>query len=253
MRIFLALLLAAILAAPAQAGVTAAQLSGVEAKSPAHARFDPALVIADVTGRRATLTAFLHGRPAFLVFADYTCHTLCGTELFSLGAALEQARLPPDSFQIVVMGIDPKDTAAAALAMAKAEIPMALQGATTLLLPDAKTVEQATGGLGFHYIYDPGIDQFAHPAVVYLLAPNGTVRGVLSPFDLAAVDLKDALAGEPPPGLVGTIRSLCNGLALLTGMYDGPVLLATKAAAAIVVLSLAGFIALLICRRGRSS
>jgi hypothetical protein len=78
------------------------------------------------------------------------------------------------------------------------------------------------------------------------------MRGVFSPFDIATVDLKDALAGGEQAGFVGAIRSLCNGLATLTGIYDSPLLLAMKAAAAITLLTLAGFIVFMMRRQRRS-
>ncbi len=253
MRALLAVLLLAVLASTAKAAVTAAQLAEVGAIPLPRARLDPALTAVDVDGQRHSLAGVLGGQPAFLLFADYTCRTLCGTELFQLGAALTQARLPPGSFHIVVMGIDPKDQAAAAIAMAKAEIPAELQSTTRLLLPDAKTIARATRDLGFRYIYDPSIDQFAHPAVIYVLRPDGSVQGVLSPFDLATVDLKAALSGSGGEGVVAAVRTLCNGLSLLTGIYDGPVLLATRIGSGAALLFLVGFVGFLIRRRRRLS
>ena len=53
------------------------------------------------------------------------------------------------------------------------------------------------GGLrlavGFHFKYDPAIDQFAHPAVLTVLTPDGRVSRYLFGIEFAPVDLRLAL------------------------------------------------------------
>ena len=59
----------------------------------AHASVPLGLHFLDETGRPRTLAQAIDGRPALLVFADYTCHTLCGPILTFAAAALEQTGL----------------------------------------------------------------------------------------------------------------------------------------------------------------
>lgn len=251
MKLLALLLILLLVPAAARAELPRSVLSEVAAKPPPGARLDLRLAAADSSGGRRTLGDILAGRPAFLVFVDYTCNTLCGTELQLLAAAIGRAHLDPSRFRIVVFGLDPKDTAAAAAAMEDREVPAALRPAAAFLLPKAAVVATATTALGFRYAYDAARDQFAHPAAVYVLAPDGAVRTTLSPFALTGVDLTEALDGaRPPTGLFERVRLLCYGYDPATGRYSGRITLLLRLAAATAVAALASAVLLLV-RLGR--
>jgi protein SCO1/2 len=76
----LALLFAA---APVWAAASAADLDAISAAPPPGATLPLALRFVDENGRPMTLAAALAGTPAVVIFADYTCHTLCGPILTS--------------------------------------------------------------------------------------------------------------------------------------------------------------------------
>jgi protein SCO1/2 len=205
---------------PASAGLSRAQLAAVSATPPAGASLDPALTARDAGGRQRSIGDLLSGRVGFVVFVDYTCTTLCGTDLFLLSQALVQSRVDPRRYRILVVGIDPKDTAQAARAMARSEIPPALWPDTVLLLPDRAPLKAMTRALGFHYVYDADDDQFAHPPVVYAVGADGALRATLTPFALAAADIDGVLRSAPPrPGLWQRVRLLCYAHDPLTGKY----------------------------------
>src|ERR1044071_9595669 len=73
---------------------------------PPAARLDLGLTVRDTDGRSRTIGEILDAKPAFLVFVDYTCTTLCGADLMLLANAIMRARLQPTSFRLLVMGID---------------------------------------------------------------------------------------------------------------------------------------------------
>jgi protein SCO1/2 len=199
------------------------------------------LVASDLSGRQRSIASAFAGKPGFAIFADYTCKTLCGPALVLLSAGLAQSALPPDSWRLVVLGLDPRDSASDARRMLLSEVPEKLRAQAVFLLPDAKTVAVATRALGFHYVYDKSVDQFAHPEVAYAIAADGRVLRVLSPLALTASDLGAALSGPPqaPESLYGKFRVLCYRFGLLSGIYDVPVQIALKAAAILTLAVMA--------------
>jgi protein SCO1/2 len=228
-----------LLASPAWAGLSRADLASVSAAPPPGARLDPNLAVRDVTGKRWTFGELLAGRSVFFNFVDYTCNALCGTDLAFLSAGIENAHLDPARYRIVVFGIDPKDSARDAMAMARKEIPPALLPHTVLLLPDERTADLAARSLGFHYAYDAAADQFAHPAAVYVIGSDGGVRGVLSPFALTSSDMRVALdATKPSLSVFDRIRLLCYCYDPETGIYSLRIAWIIRIACGVTVLLL---------------
>ena len=238
----------------AEAGLTTAQLRSVTASPARGAHLDLSLVARDEQGRTRSLGAILGGRPTFLVFVDYTCNTLCGTELLFLGAAIERAKLPRGDARIIAFGMNPKDGPKTARAMEREEIPANLRAQATLLSPDKATIARATSALGFRYLYDPSIDQFAHPAVVYAIAGDGKMLAMLSPFALMTTDLAAALhESGPRETLLQRVWTICYHLAPLQGIYDAGVLRLLAAGAATTLALLAGALMILVARARKSS
>lgn len=239
--------------AAAIAALTPAALNSAGVNLPANAVLPLNLVAPDLSGDRRSIASAFAGKPGFAIFADYTCKTLCGPALVLLTAGLTQSALPPGSWRLIVIGLDPKDSAEDARRMLLAQVPEKLQPQTVFLLPDARTVAAATKALGFHYVYDKSVDQFAHPEVAYAIAADGRVLRVLSPLALTASDLRGALSGPPLPAesLYGKFRVLCYRFGLLTGIYDIPVQIALKAAA-ILTLALMALGLLMLIRSKRS-
>ena len=237
----------------AVAALTPAALDSAGVNLPSNAVLPLSLTAPDLSGQRRSIASALAGKPGFVIFADYTCRTLCGPALVLLSAGLSQSALPPGSWRLVVIGLDPKDSAADARRMLLAQVPAKLRVQTVFLLPDAGTVAAATKALGFHYVYDKSVDQFAHPEVAYAIAADGRVLRVLSPLALTASDLGAALSGPPQAAqsLYGKFRVLCYRFGLLTGIYDVPVQIALKAAAFLTLALMALGLVLLI--RGKRS
>lgn len=240
------MLILALSSTPAAAGLSRSVLNTIAAKPPSGARLDLDLSAPDATGRRRTIREILGGRPAFVNFVDYTCNTLCGTELLLLADGIHRAGLNLADFRIIVIGIDPKDPPRTAVTMEKSEIPPGLRRAAIFLLPDQSTVTRATGELGFHYAYDPAIDQFAHPAVIYVINSVGEVRQLLSPLALTAGDLRGVLQNSTAAGptFFQQIHSLCYAFDPSTGRYNLRVTFVLRVAATFTLILLGTGIAL---------
>jgi protein SCO1/2 len=238
------------LPAQAQAGLSQAAIDTVSADPPPHAQLDLSLAATDERDATRTLASVFDGKPAFVVFVDYTCRSVCGSELFLLSEAIAHSQLVPGTFHIVVLGIDPKDGADAAHAMKAKMIPPALQQAAYFLRPGEDAVKKTTAELGYRYVYDSENDQFAHATAVYFLDGSGRLQAVLSPFALTTQDLTRLFTGGEPSGLVQAIHLLCYAYDPKTGTYAARIDLIAKGAAFLFLLLFSGVLFWLF-RRGR--
>jgi len=188
-----------------------------------------ALTLRDESGAVRTLAQTMDGRPAVLILADYTCKTLCGPAVSITSSALAQTGLTPGSdYRLIVIGLNPKDGAAEATAMKRAQIGSdgPLAAASVFLNADESTVNRIANALGYRYAYDAQNDQFAHPAAAFVLTAEGRVARTLSGLGLTAQDLRLVLV-EAGKGSIGTfadqVRLLCYGFDPAAGVYTATV------------------------------
>lgn len=224
LRAALAVLLIA-LASPASAGVSKAALDAVYVEPIPGAALPLNLSFRDESGRPLTLAEAFEGHAAVLVFADYTCRTLCGPILDFTTSALQQSRLRPGAdYRLIVIGLDAKDTLANARAMKASRLDNGgpIAHAAVFLTGTTEVIAQATSALGYHFAYDSEHDQYAHPAAAFVLTKAGKVTRVLSGIGLSGADLRLALvdAGEGHVGtLVDRFRLHCYGFDPTRGIY----------------------------------
>lgn len=258
MRIFCAVTVMLLwLHGPAQASFSAGELGTVAAAPAPGAALPLALGFRDEMGQPLTLKQALRGVPGVVIFADYTCHTLCGPILDFAADGLEKTGLSPGKdYRVIVIGLDPKDALDAARAMKAAHFgnENVAGRAATFLTGRPESIAAATAALGYHYRYDAQHDQFAHPAAVYVTDGNGKVARVLSGVGLDGADLRLALV-DAGHGAVGTfldrIRLHCYGYDPARGIYTERITFFLEIAAGISVLVLAGGIFTMIARERR--
>jgi protein SCO1 len=254
-----ALALAAVMAVTsAQAHFTAAQLAEISAGPPADARLPLQLDFYDDTGQTTTIASALAGRPAVVVFADYTCRTLCGPILEFTASGLAKTGLEPGAdYRLVVIGINPRDGFDTAQAMRAAHIGLGnpIDRGTVFLTGDEPAIRVVTTAVGLHYAYDAEHDQYAHPAAAFVVNAAGRVRRLLSPLALDGADLRLALvdAGDGAVGgLADQIHLLCYGYDPVKGIYTERITtLLSYAAGACVLILAAGIFAMIMRNRRR--
>lgn len=248
----LALAVALLIAASASDQIASARLSQQQLEDigarPQPGRRMPSLDIRDLDGAAHDI-ARLIDRPSLIIFADYTCHTLCGPVLAFVGHALTESGLPPDRYRLIVVGLDPKDAAADARRMRDAQLgdgPIAHNA--IFVSADAKGIKALTAALGYHFTYDAAIDQFAHPDAVFVFAADGRLARVLSGIGLNGSDMRLALV-EAGEGKIGTLTDqvhlLCYGFDPARGTYNLEIGRVLSASALITALGLGGMIGLL--------
>lgn len=233
----------------AHADFTAAQLAAISAAPPADAGLPLQLTFRDDRGQAATIAAAIAGLPAVVIFADYTCRTLCGPILEFTATGLARSGLTPGvDYRLVVIGINPHDGFESARAMRAAHIDAAspINRGAVFLSGDEASIEASTTAIGLHYAYDAAHDQYAHPAAAYIVDASGRVRRLLSPLGLDGADLRLALvdaADGAIGGLADQIHLLCYGYDPVKGIYTERIttLLGYAAGATLLIMAAGGF------------
>ncbi|MGH6957564.1 MAG: hypothetical protein ACREEW_12945 [Caulobacteraceae bacterium] len=252
----LVLTLVLALAQPVQGSLTRHDLSGVGANPTPGARAPLSVRFVEDDGRPVTLGGAMGGRPTALVFADYTCTYLCGPGLVLAGAALDATHLRPGrDYSFVVVGINPRDGPASAKTMAAKELRPGA-GSVAQLLSEGRA-DLVAAALGYRYVYDPQLRQYAHDTSIYVLAPDGRVTSVLPEFDLkpatVTAALRAAAKGRAADVLSEPLRIICYCLQPLVGAYDKPAVIALRVAGlGFLGLAVAGLLTLVLRRRRRA-
>lgn len=249
----------AIIAVPtaALAHFTSGELAAIAAAPPPNAALPANLMFRDENGQPTTIKSAIGGVPALVIFADYTCRTLCGPILEFTAAGLGKTGLKPGTdYRLVVIGLDPKDGLATARAMRAAHIDPAspINRAAVFLTGSADDIHAVTTAVGLHYAYDAEHDQFAHPAAAYVVDAGGHVRRLLSPLGLDGGDLRLALI-DAGRGAIGTfadrIHLLCYGYDPVRGIYTERITTLLSFAAGATLLVMAGGILAMVAHERR--
>ncbi len=238
----------------AEATVTASQLEQVTVAPRANAQLPRQTRMSDVNDRTAPLQDWLGGVPTIWILADYTCETLCGPAISIVSNALADTGLSAGKdFRLIVVGLDPKDTAAQALAMRNAQLSTrsGLSEQSVFLRTAAADVRSLTDAFGMRVVYDREHDQFAHSTAAFVVTPDGRVSRALSALAVDAASLRLALV-EAGQGHVGRwtdqIHLLCYGFDPASGTYSLQAQRLLLAASSVSVIVLALMIGLLLRR-----
>jgi protein SCO1/2 len=143
-------------------------------------------VFRDQDGKTVALGDYFDGkRPVVFVFAYHTCPMLCSLVLDATVKSLNDVPWTVgDQFDVVSLSFDPKDdpaTATKKLAQVVGDYARA-KGSTRgwhFLTGAADQIRRVTDAFGFAYRYDARQKQFAHPAAIYLLTPDGHIARYL--------------------------------------------------------------------------
>jgi protein SCO1 len=256
LSVFGAILGLSLAARPACARLAQDDLARVAVAPPPDARAPLDLAATDArTGQATTLGRALGSKPALLLPVDYTCGNVCDPMVSMSADALAATGLARTEYALVLVGIDPRDDAAAARRMIKDTLgDRAAAISPTLLVVTEPALLRLTGALGYTAIYDAGTDSFAHPAAALLLAGDGRVARVLSPLALTGRDLRLALteAGEGRVGsLTDRLALLCYGFDAARGIYT-PLIQRILTVAGIVTILAIGLLILGLTRLTRT-
>jgi len=236
------------------AAVTRNDLSKVGIELPPRATLPLNLPLQGEDGSAKPLQFWLGAKPSVWVLADFTCKTLCGPVISIVSDALTHSGLRSGAdFRLFVVGLDPKDTAADAARMRRAQIGLDGDGSpdSHYLRGDANALDALTKALGFRSVYDADRDQFAHPAAAFVVSPDGRVTRALAGLAVDPTTLRLAII-DAGNGVVGTlahhIRLLCYGYDPASGTYSVAIGRLLAASGAVTIAMLALLIGLLLRR-----
>jgi protein SCO1/2 len=162
------------------------------------------LPLRDESGKVVRLGDLLGGKPAILNLVYYECPMLCNEVLNSLLRGLNALSFEVgDEFDVITASIDP--TEAPELAAEKKRRYLARYGnqgdfgyrrkglaarGWHFLTADQPAIDRLAGVVGFRYAYDPESKQFAHPAGIVVLTPEGRISRYFYGVSYPARDLK---------------------------------------------------------------
>jgi protein SCO1/2 len=170
--------------------------AGLEQKLDNQVPLDTPFV--DENGRDVTLRQYFGRRPVILALVYYECPMLCTQVLNGLVGSLEALPFRPgQEFDVVAVSFDAGETPA--MAQAKREAYLRRFGRQNdapgvhFLTGRESSIQALTQAVGFHFAYDPAIDQYAHPALITVLTPGGRVSRYLFGIEFSPRDLRLAL------------------------------------------------------------
>jgi protein SCO1/2 len=218
------------------------------------------LTFTDTTGRRVALAAYLDRGPVVLVLAYSRCRLLCSVVLRGLTEAMRASRhVPGRDFVPVIVSLDPGETTDEA---ARRQSTLLAQvgrsgdrAAWPYLVGDDTSIHRLAEALGFRYAWDDRTQQFAHPAVVFVLTRDGRIAEYVRGVVYEALD--DAIDRASRSELTtSTARDLlrCFHDDPARSRYEARLQLAFRIGAAIIFCALVALIAGLVGwerRRGR--
>jgi protein SCO1 len=151
-------------------------------------------------------------------------------------------------FEVVTISINPKEGADLATAKKREYMDILAQpGAESgwhFLTGEEANIRRIADEVGFKYVYDPKTDQYAHPAGLVILTPDGKVSKYFFSVNYPARDLKLALT-EAGQGRVGTpidkFLLSCYHYDPKTGTYGPKVFAIMQVTGIMTILVLASF------------
>jgi protein SCO1/2 len=269
-----AAILAAVWSAPTAAQMTGAPAGGyrqppgaVASSIPAPLReigFDQHLdqvlplgaMFRDEQGAPVHLGQYFGSKPVVLAFVYYTCPMLCTQVLNAMASTLDVLSLDAGKdFEVVLVGIDPRETPAQASAKKAEELQRYKHegGAAGwhFLTGEEPAIKEVAGAAGFRYAWDEQTKQFAHPTGIIVVTPDGRPARYLFGIEYGPRDVRFALL-EASAGRIGSVADAlllyCYHYDPMTGRYGVYVLRALRLAGVATVLLIAGFIVVMVRR-----
>lgn len=259
--IALALMLITLLPAlPASAqDLTGQDLQGVNFEQHLGAQLPLDLVFRNEYGDPVALRGLLRDRPAILVFGYLECPNLCTLVHRGLAESLREiAFTVGNEFDVISISIDPNESST--LALVKEDEYLEIYGRPGaesgwhILTGQEESIRTLADTVGFHYVYDESIQQYAHPSGIVMVTPAGVVSryfyGVMfqsRDLRLGLVESADGKIGSP----VDKLLLMCYHYDPLAGSYSVVAWNVVRLASAATAVGLAGTMVFMFRRERR--
>ena len=217
----------------------------------------------DEAGKDVRLGDYFGKRPVILSLVYYRCPMLCGEVLNGLTSSLNIVRFDLGrDYDVVTVSIDPRETPDVAAKMKTVYLrrynrhtPTAEQG-WHFLTGAQEQITQLAKAVGFRYVYDPRIDQYAHASGVQIATPDGRLSQYYYGIEYAPKDIRLGLI-EASKNHIGTVVDqlilYCYHYDPSTGHYGAIVMRVMRLAGILTVLLLGSFILVMVRRDVRAA
>ena len=185
-----------------------AELEGVDIVEHLGDKIPLDLSFTDDNGQEVTLESYFDGeKPVLLMLGYYECPMLCNLVFNGIINSVKQVELlPGKDYKMISVSINHRENYELAAAkktnyLTALDMPSAQEG-WSFLTGDSSQSQMLSNAIGFQYRYDENIQQYAHPAAIYLLSPNGKISRYLYGVEYKPNDLKFGLL-EASDGKIG--------------------------------------------------
>jgi cytochrome c oxidase subunit II len=201
----------------------------------------------DEAGQTIRLGDYFGNKPVILALAYYECPMLCTNVLTGLTHSLKTISFDAGKeFEVVIVSFNPRETPELASAKKQAYLEDYARPGTAagwhFLTGDPKAIQALTEAVGFRYVYDSTLNQYAHASGIMVLTPQGRLSRYFYGIEYAPRDLRLGLV-EASADRIGTpadqLLLLCYQYDPTTGKYGAAVMNALRLGGIITLLSVA--------------
>ena len=175
----------------------------------------------DESGKDVKIADYFKTKPVVLLMPFYKCPGTCLLEMEGAIRACNSINYEiGKDFDVLVVGIDSRETAELAAAKKKDYVSAySIKGAEKgihCLTGTKESIDKLADSVGFHYMLDPKSGSPIHSAGLMILTPHGKMSRYLLGVDYGPRNLNMALV-EASENKIGT---LTEKITLLCSMYD---------------------------------
>jgi len=213
----------------------------------------------DETGKTVHLGDYFGKKPIVLSLVYFQCPMLCTLTLNGLASAMGVLSFDiGKEFTVLTVSFDPKEGPDLAIQKKKAYLGRYKRASAEkgwhFLTGDAAQLERLTKAVGFRYAWDDVTHQWAHPAGILTLTPEGRIGHYLFGVEYAPKDLRLALV-EASEGRIGgpvdQVLLYCYQYNPRTGSYGAMIMRLIRLAGTATLLVLGSFVFIMLRRDRR--
>ena len=157
------------------------------------------LTFQDLDGRSHALSEYVNGeKPVLLTFAYHTCPTLCSMVLDAVTGSLREVPWTiGEEYEVITISIHPQEDTVRGRAKRQQLLRRYGRDAAArgwhFLVGDERSIARITDAVGYRFFYDARQGEYAHPAAITFLTPQGRIARYLYGLEFSPSDIRMAL------------------------------------------------------------